>query len=74
MKTSNLIPEQAIARLNTMAGDAHRAYLEKIGIEPPTSSSSGLSGDASALYGRYLALLDAIEVVRKIRTREVSHV
>ena len=68
-----MTPEQAIARLNSMAQASHRAYLERIGMETPTSAD-GVAGPAVAMSSRYDALLDAIEIVRKIHAEETSHV
>jgi len=64
-----MTPEQAIKRLNSMAQASHRAYLERIGMEAPTSAD-GVAGPAVAMFSRYNALMDAIEVVRKIHETE----
>ena len=68
-----MTPEQAISRLNSMAQASHRAYLERIGMEPPTSAD-GVAAPAVAMSSRYKALLDAIEIVRQIHAEETSHV
>jgi len=68
-----MTPEQAIARLNSMAQASHRAYMERIHMEPPTSAD-GAESPAVAMFSRYNALLDAIEIVRKIHAEETNHV
>jgi len=42
-------------------------------MEPPTSAD-GVEASAVAMFSRYNALLDAIEIVRKIKAEETSHV
>ena len=66
-----MTPEQAIARLNSMAQASHRAYLERLGEELPTKIPA--NAPAVAMFSRYNALLDAIEVVRQIHAKETSH-
>jgi len=65
-----MTPEQAIKRLNSMAQASHRAYLERIGMKPSTATTSEIEAPAVAMFSRYNALMDAIEVVRKIHETE----
>ena len=64
-----MTPEQAIARLNSMAQASHRAYMAQL---VPANSPERES--LAAMLARYNALLDAIEIVRQIHAEETSHV